>query len=277
MQKKTYEELDFTDDFMFCKVLADNPDICKELLELILGIKIRKVIVNKQEAISITADAKSVRFDVYAEDDKNTVFDVEMETTRKKNLPKRSRYYHGMIDLNILQKGADYNELKKSYVIFICLTDPFQEGFPVYTFENRCVQKLDMSLGDDAIKVFINASGNVEGVSMELADFLSYLRTGIGDSSLVQKIDAEVRKARAHEEWKVEYMTWQLKFHDIWDDARDEGYDEGYGEGYDNGMKKGLAGLARLVEKGVISPEIAANEADITVEEFLRYTKSDEA
>lgn len=264
MQKKTYEELDFTDDFMFCKVLADNPDICKELLELILGIKIRKVIVNKQEAVSITADAKSVRFDVYAEDDKNTVFDVEMETTRKKNLPKRSRYYHGMIDLNILQKGADYNELKKSYVIFICLTDPFQEGFPVYIFENRCVQKLDMSLGDDAIKVFINASGNVEGVSVELADFLSYLRTGVGDSSLVQKIDAEVRKARAHEEWKVEYMTWQLKFHDIWD------------EGYDSGLKKGLEGLTRLVEKGIISPEIAAKEAGMTLEEFLEQTKVDE-
>ena len=37
---KRYEELTFTDDFMFCKVLQNNPDICKELAELILGKKI---------------------------------------------------------------------------------------------------------------------------------------------------------------------------------------------------------------------------------------------
>lgn len=259
MGKKRYEELDFTDDFMFCKVLADNPEICRELLELILGIKIKKVVVNKQEAISITADAKSVRFDVYAEDEENTVFDVEMETTKKKNLPKRSRYYQGMIDLNILQKGADYRDLKRSYVIFICLSDPFQDGLPVYTFENRCKQKPELSLGDEAVKVFINASGTAKGISPQMADFLRYLKTGMGDSPLVKKIDAQVKKARAHEEWKVEYMTWQLKFHDIWDDAREEGREEGK-----------IKSLYQLVKKDIITLEVAAKEAELPVEDFVK-------
>ena len=49
MGKKRYEDLTFTDDFMFCKVLSSNEDICKELLELILGIRIRKIVIlNKQ-------------------------------------------------------------------------------------------------------------------------------------------------------------------------------------------------------------------------------------
>lgn len=78
MTKKRYEELSFTDDFMFCKVLANNEELCKELLELILDIQIRKVkVLNRQEVISITADAKGVRLDVYVEDDDNTVFDVD--------------------------------------------------------------------------------------------------------------------------------------------------------------------------------------------------------
>ena len=34
---KEYEELNFTDDFMFCKVMTNNPDLCHELLELIIG------------------------------------------------------------------------------------------------------------------------------------------------------------------------------------------------------------------------------------------------
>ena len=32
---KNYDELTFTDDFMFCKVLENNPEICRELLEMI--------------------------------------------------------------------------------------------------------------------------------------------------------------------------------------------------------------------------------------------------
>ena len=35
----------------------------------------------------------------------------------KDNLPKRMRYYQGMIDLNILEKGENYKNLKKSFVI----------------------------------------------------------------------------------------------------------------------------------------------------------------
>lgn len=30
---KKYEELTFTDDFMFCKVMQNNPDLCKHLID----------------------------------------------------------------------------------------------------------------------------------------------------------------------------------------------------------------------------------------------------
>ena len=46
----------------------------------------------------------------------------------KDNLPKRMRYYQGMIDLNILEKGENYKNLKKSFVIFICTFDLFGLG-----------------------------------------------------------------------------------------------------------------------------------------------------
>ena len=52
---KKYEELDFTDDFMFCKVLTNNPELCRglhkytftnrceELPELLLGDEAAKI------------------------------------------------------------------------------------------------------------------------------------------------------------------------------------------------------------------------------------------
>ena len=39
--QKQYQELTFTDDFMFGKVLVNNPEICRRLLEVLLEIKIR--------------------------------------------------------------------------------------------------------------------------------------------------------------------------------------------------------------------------------------------
>ena len=58
-----------------------------------------------QKIIDLSADAKSVRLDVYVEDGKGTVYNIEMQTTSNKNIPKRMRYYQGMIDLNILKKA----------------------------------------------------------------------------------------------------------------------------------------------------------------------------
>ena len=70
-----------------------------------------------QKSIKITYDGKGVRLDVYVEDKENTVYDLEMQATDMKNLPKRSRYYQGMIDLNLISKGENYKKLKKRFEI----------------------------------------------------------------------------------------------------------------------------------------------------------------
>ena len=53
----------------FCKVLENNPEICRELLEMILDVKIKKIVcTNKQKTIEVTSDGKGIRLDVYLED-----------------------------------------------------------------------------------------------------------------------------------------------------------------------------------------------------------------
>ena len=52
-----------------------------------------------------------------------------------KNYRKRSRYYQGIIDLNMIEKGESYDILKESYVIFICTFDFFEKGRSVYEFD----------------------------------------------------------------------------------------------------------------------------------------------
>ena len=133
------------------------------------------VFTAKQNPIEITADGNGIRLDAYVEDDVKTIYDIEMQATMKKNLPKCSRYYQGMIDLNLIERGADYKELKRSFVIFICLSDPYDKGRHIYTFENQCRECPELYLGDETTKVFINATSIVDDVSEEMHAFLDYL------------------------------------------------------------------------------------------------------
>ena len=39
MYTKKYQDLTFTDDFMFCQVLENDDDLCKRLVELLLSLE----------------------------------------------------------------------------------------------------------------------------------------------------------------------------------------------------------------------------------------------
>ena len=239
--EESYASLQFTDDFLFCKILTENGDITKELLELILGKRLGVVRTDKQKLIEITADGRGIRLDVYAEDNENQIFDIEMQTTRQKNLSKRSRYYQGMMDLDLINRGADFRELKKSYVIFICMNDPFpKHGRHIYCFENICKEEPVLSLGDETYKVFLNASGTEGDVSCELEDFLHLLRNGYGESELAKKIEQQVAKAREHKEWRLEYMTLYMRDRQNREEGREEGHNEERKVVIENALKGGM-------------------------------------
>lgn len=175
---------------------------------------------------------------MYSEDDSKTVYDCEMQTSRKDNLPKRTRYYQGMIDLNLLERGANYKELKKSYVIFICPFDEFKRGLHKYTFENRCKEMPELVLGDESTKIFLCAGGNADDVSDDMKDFLNWLTMEkTGSSRLVNELEKAVQKAKKHEEWRLEYMTLLMRDNEM----REEGRNAERTESIRNMIKCGVA------------------------------------
>ena len=271
--EERYASLQFSDDFLFCKILTENEDITRELLELILDTKIGGVRVNKQETIDLTSDGRGIRLDVYAEDDENEVFDVEMQTTRQKNLPKRSRYYQGMIDLNLINRGDDFKKLKKSFVIFICMSDPFP-GYDrcIYRFENVCREEFELALGDETYKVFLNADGTKGDVSDELKDFLHLLRDGYGKSQLVKKIEEQVVKAREHKEWRLEYMTLYMRDRQNREEGFEEGLEKGIKKGIEEGLEKGLEQGLKEERKNTIKSALAGGMTVDSIVKMFGYS-----
>ena len=174
VREKAWEELQIKNDFLFAKVMRDKK-ICSELLEKLLHIKVQNIVyLEEDKKIDIKWDAKSIRMDVYIEDG-NRVFNLEMQTTDKKDLSFRSRYYQGMIDLNTIEKGESYRRLKESYVIFICTFDPFHQGKAQYTFENFCTEDRRLKLNDGMKKVFFNAKDYENAEDDEIREFLKYV------------------------------------------------------------------------------------------------------
>ena len=227
MSEKTYDELEFTDDFLFCHILMENEDLCIELVEMITGRKIKSIIKpESQKAIRLTYDGKGVRFDVYFEDEENVIYDIEMQASKKYNLRKRSRYYQGMIDLNILGKSKDYETLKDSYIIFICTFDEFGDERHLYSFENVCMENPEIKLDDGAHKIFLCAGGDKDDCSEKMKDFLDYIASKKISGELSKRLQDEVEKSRRHEEWRADYVTLLEHYQ--------EKYDEGFKEGQKN-------------------------------------------
>ena len=238
---KSWDELTFADNFLFCKILESEPEICRQLLELLLHVEIDHLEVPQAEkTMQETIEAKSVRFDVYTKND-SQIFDIEIQTTDTKNLPKRARYYQSVIDMDNLSKGENYSKLKDSYVIFLCLDDIFHKGLPVYTFENTCREDKNTKLKDGAIKVFFNAAECDKLKSREERDFFHFLKGESAGTGLSQSILEKVEFAKKNMTWRRQYMTWQQTIDEEKYYAREEGREEGAHENAIANAKNALA------------------------------------
>lgn len=226
MQKKEWENLGISNDFLFGKVMQD-PDLCRELLEAILNIPIERVEYPElQKTIEIAQDARGIRLDVYVQDGHNTVYDIEMQTVKEKGLPKRSRYYQGMVDLASIEKGELYKNLNRSYVIFICTFDAFGRGESIYTFENMCREVPELPLGDETYKIFLNAKGVSQNVSAELQAFLEYVAGKQSDNQFVKRLEKAVAAAKKNKEWRHEFMTLYMRDRENIEKGREQGRQE---------------------------------------------------
>lgn len=92
--RKNFKDLDLSNAFLFAAALEDE-ETCQLVLEIILGRSIPKVKVHSEHTILFNSNFRSVRLDVYAEDEMQVFYDLEMQNTDEKNLAKRSRELEG--------------------------------------------------------------------------------------------------------------------------------------------------------------------------------------
>ena len=237
--------LPFTDDRIFMNVMR-SPKICRALLELILpneeigAIRLKKsdnplidnseidegadenLSVEMQKTLKLEADAHGVRFDAFVASSKLWA-DIEMQTDNDSKIDKRARYYHANMDLDFLEQGQSYENLKPSYVIFICTFDRFKRDEPVYFFRSWDVEK-GLPLDDLSYTIVLNTKCSPEKVPEALKPFYEYLNDPKKNeaSELTRMIDERVRKFNS-DEWRKKYMTFEY----ILNEQKRESFAEG--------------------------------------------------
>ena len=177
---------------MFAAVMSDT-EICRKVLELALRIPISEVHIQTEKTMAYHPEYHCVRLDVYAADANKTRFNVEMQVKLQKFLPKRSRYYHDQIDMDVLLTGDSYENLPDTYVVFICDFDPFGDGLYRYSTGTYC-EETGNRVDDGVETIYLNAHGkNRNDIPEELVQFLDYVKN-TGRIETIETTDPFVRQ-----------------------------------------------------------------------------------
>ena len=279
MKTIDWDSLTFANNYVFQEVLK-NKKLCKYLIERILHIQIKDIryLIEERHINSARISSKSIRLDVYVENREGTVLDIEMQVTGDNStvysgseeaevvsgLPLRTRYYQSLISMDMLRRGMDYQELRKSYVIFICTFDPFGKGLPMYHFTYRCREDASLEMGDLTENIYLNAKAADKAEDVALADFLSYVNSGRANSKFTQAIDAETKRVKNDTDWRERYVTWEMDLKIIRKNERKKGEKQG--------EKKGRIDTARALKKqGKLSDSEIAEATSLPLREVVAF------
>lgn len=221
-----------------------KPRKLEELNLIILGRTIRKVkVIPQKNILGIDTDKHGIRLDAYIEEVReeceleevklldaevaSDIYDIEPNNRYERQLlPKRMRYYHGLIDTQFLAVDMRYDKLPNVVIITILPYDPFEKGRMVYTIQNQCVEDGTISYQDGAKKIFLYTKGTEGNPSQELRDMLKYMEKTTEDNVTNQdiaNIHKLVRKVKWDRKVGISYMkSWERE-----NIARDEGRIEG--------------------------------------------------
>lgn len=265
--QKPFEELTFSDDWMFQKVLHD-PEICAELVERLLHINVGHVEYPELEkVIEPFYTSKGVRLDVYLKDS-DKVIDIELQSYPMEALGKRIRYYESMLNMDSLMKGQDYTLLKDSYIVFICTHNPFKDEnencyeLPCYTFRNICEENNAVDLNDKSFKVIYNANAYEKAEDKRIREFLRFIHTQEpGEDAFNKRLFNHVEKIKENEKFRSEYAAMNLHDQDIIRAAKKE---------------TAVENAVTAVRSFNVAPEVAAQKMNAPLDLVLERLKTEQ-
>lgn len=265
--KKTLEELNVIDDFLFTELLL-HPESADLLVRLIIeratGLKVGELIIEPQCVYNgVDTDRHGIRMDVRVQnpeisisestDSTLRVFDIEPNVKEDKELPKRVRYYQALSDVKLLESGCDYANLPELWSIWILPYDPFKANYMIYFVKNVVEGLPEIEYNEGVHKLFLYTQGTLEG-NEQLKSLLRYISKSTSENATdeeLKRLHEEVLNIKYQKDVGVKYMRVMQNLYDEIKEAKKEAMAEGLAEGREAGLAEGReVGLAEGREAG---------------------------
>ncbi|UXI83670.1 Rpn family recombination-promoting nuclease/putative transposase (plasmid) [Ligilactobacillus salivarius] len=212
--EKKWQEATIKRDVIFTKVFGESKKLTLELLQIILPkLKIEKIIdIIPEDREKENIVYRGVRFDVYAKDENNRMYDIEMQVVNHHDLGKRIAYYQNKLSSKALKPSQKFFEKNDTYVIFVCDFDYFHLGLPIYHTTMRLKEDLNRIVDTGEYSVILNSRAkDFSSVSPEVKAFLEYVRENKVSNEFTKDLDREVKKVKSSTETRDSFMTWEEK------------------------------------------------------------------
>lgn len=252
-------QLRLIDDDFFSKCF-DNDTACVQLvLQIVLDKPDLNVVDVRTQVFVENLLNRSVRLDVLATDSEGRKFNIEIQRSDKGAGRKRARYNSSMMDVNLLEKGNDFEALPETYVIFITENDVIGLGEAIYEIE-RCFVKSGKLFGDGSHILYVNGSYRDDSpVGKLMHDF-----SCTDPSDMCYNVLAD--RARFFKESK-EGIAVMCK---VLDDMRRQSYQEGMAEGKNKNRKETALNLLKL---GTISLDDISFATGLSLDEVKKLNE----
>lgn len=100
---------------------------------------------------------RSAILDCVVRDADGNQFDVEIQQEKEGASPRRARYHSGLMDMNTLNSGENFEKLPETYVIFITRKDVLGYELPIYHI-GRSIKENDEDFKDGSHIIYVNSA-----------------------------------------------------------------------------------------------------------------------
>lgn len=256
--RQVLERLTLMSDIFMRNVLK-KPECAEYVLQVIMDnptLKVVDLVIQKDYK---NLQGRSAILDCVAQDESGRQFNIEVQQENEGASPKRARYHSGLLDMNILNPGEDYEKLPETYVIFITKDDVLKKNLPIYHIR-RTVQETNEIFDDHTHIIYVNSKiCDDTKLGRLMHDFHCRRASDMHSTVLAQR----VRELKETPEGGISMCEEMEK---IYSEGRTEGRLEGRMEGRLEGRMEGQRKMAlSLANMGMPSEKIA-EAAGVSVE-----------
>ena len=240
----------------FMRNIFKHIECVEYVLQVIMDKKDLHVVESVVQKDYKNLQGRSAILDCVARDVEDKRYDVEVQQKNEGASPKRSRYHSGLVDMNTLEAGHDFDELPDSYVIFITRGDVLGLGLPVGHIDRK-IEEVDQAFEDGSHIIYVNAAMKDE--KTELGRLMHDFHCKDADEMYSEVLARRVRELKETEEG-VRSMCQEM--------------DEIYNEGMMRGEERGITiGEERGEKKAKKATAISLAEMGLPVEQIARGVK----